>query len=311
MENDIQINRSNILIVGDTIESLNVLGHDHLFNTYIAMNNVTALTMVTITRPDLIVIDITESPIDGFATCRRLKKYAQFNHIPVIFLSSLTGIEYKLRAFKSGAVDYIEKPFHEAELMARISTHLTLKKQQERLEAQARMLDELARTDPLTQLSNRRHFMETAEKEFSRFARFGNSFSIIMMDIDYFKQVNDTYGHSCGDVVLKKTAEIMKNHLRTTDELARWGGEEFIMLLPETPEKPACLVADHLRQKIADESFFAFGNNFTISVTMGVSSCDGGMTLVECINSADNALYFGKNSGRDRVASTSGLYLAA
>ncbi|RUM28386.1 MAG: hypothetical protein DSY42_08485 [Aquifex sp.] len=160
----------------------------------------------------------------------------------------------------------------------------------------------MALTDPLTKLYNRRIFVEVAEKELSRASRLGDSFSIILLDIDNFKKINDTYGHDVGDIVLRTVAEVLKKNVRKMDMVARWGGEEFIVMLPNTNLESAVKVAEKLRKLIERTKIkLPSGEVINITVSAGVSSFKGQRSLDEIIKEADIALYAAKNRGKNRV----------
>ncbi|MFV8819160.1 diguanylate cyclase [Haliea sp. E17] len=162
-------------------------------------------------------------------------------------------------------------------------------------------LVEAARIDPLTGMLNRRGFTEEAEAEMSRMARSGERFSIILADVDYFKRFNDEYGHICGDNVLRRMSEILYQRTRDIDQIARWGGEEFIMLLPETDTEGAVVLAEKLRHAVENAEFDFGGERMRITMTFGVSAFRTGDTLDSCIARADTAMYHGKKNGRNRV----------
>jgi diguanylate cyclase (GGDEF)-like protein len=162
-------------------------------------------------------------------------------------------------------------------------------------------LAEAARSDPLTDLLNRRGFREEAETEVQRFYRNGRPFSVVLGDVDHFKRINDTYGHACGDYVLRRVADLMKERLRDVDRAARWGGEELIILLPETETQGAAVLADKLRRIIADSNFQFEGESVSITMTFGVACFRKGETLDNCIARADTAMYHGKKAGRNKV----------
>ncbi len=162
-------------------------------------------------------------------------------------------------------------------------------------------LDMLARKDPLTNLSNRRDILERIEREKARFYRNKKEFSVAICDIDDFKKVNDRYGHGAGDEVLKRIAEIFKENLRKTDGVARWGGEEFLFLFPETSLFVACKVVEKLRTLVEQCDFVFSGKKVKVTVTFGVCVFDGSFSVEDVIKLADEALYKGKNSGKNRV----------
>ncbi|MGZ8200707.1 MAG: GGDEF domain-containing protein [Methylosarcina sp.] len=162
-------------------------------------------------------------------------------------------------------------------------------------------LEKQAHTDPLTGLLNRRRMRDYLEQYGLSSLRNQSIFSLIFVDIDYFKQFNDTYGHHCGDFILGAAAEFMKKNLRKEDSIARWGGEEFLILLPDTDIHHARLIAEKLRQAIAEERFHWGGHEFKITMTFGVSQYNFDLTVEDCLKLADMALYKGKEAGRNLV----------
>lgn len=162
-------------------------------------------------------------------------------------------------------------------------------------------LAEVARIDPLTGLLNRRGFIDEAEAEIRRFLRNGRDFSIVLADVDHFKKFNDRHGHACGDHVLRRIGSLLRHQLRDVDRVARWGGEEFILLLPETGRDGAVVLAEKLREYIAGNLFEYEGERLSITMTFGIATHRKGESLEACINRADTALYHGKERGRNRV----------
>lgn len=177
-----------------------------------------------------------------------------------------------------------------------------IEKQKKELSIAYKKMELLARTDPLTQLSNRRDFLEKFQNEIIRFERSGKPFSVVLGDIDDFKTVNDRFGHDCGDFVLVTTAKIFKSMLRKQDSVGRWGGEEFILLLPEAPLKGGKKVAEGIRKRIAGETFSYQEHQISITITFGVCEYDGVMDIDTCVKRADKALYSGKHKGKNCVA---------
>jgi diguanylate cyclase (GGDEF)-like protein len=176
-----------------------------------------------------------------------------------------------------------------------------IEKQKKELSIAYQKMELLARTDPLTQLSNRRDFLERFQQEIIRFERSGKPFSVVLSDIDDFKTVNDRYGHDCGDFVLVNTAKIFKSMIRKQDSVGRWGGEEFILLLPETPLSGGEIVAEGIRKRIAGETFSHKGHQLSITITCGVCVYNGAMDIDTCVKRADEALYSGKDQGKNCV----------
>jgi diguanylate cyclase (GGDEF)-like protein len=164
-----------------------------------------------------------------------------------------------------------------------------------------RKLGEIASTDPLTQLFNRRHIAELAEREIARVARNGKPLVFLLLDLDFFKEVNDEYGHETGDKVLQYTAEILRSETRNQDLVARWGGEEFLIVLPETDQKQGLVIAERLRVAIMNKSRELAPESLALTTSIGLSQYHAGSTLNDCIARADKALYACKAMGRNRV----------
>ena len=261
------------------------------------------------TQPlDLILLDMMLPDLDGNEVCRWLKLNEDTKGIPIIILSVKSSTEEKVVGLEAGADDYLPKPYNEIELNARIYACLRTKALQDELREKNRQLEEvllrveqLAITDPLTELFNRRRFEATLEKEFMRTMRYGSANSCLMIDIDFFKRVNDEYGHHVGDIVLKETAEVIKGCVREIDTVARWGGEEFIVLLPETKKEEALKVATRILDVIAGHSFSQITTNLTVSIGLAGVPDPSIDTAEKLIQTSDLALYEAKAKGRNRV----------
>ncbi|MGE4318453.1 MAG: diguanylate cyclase [Deferribacterales bacterium] len=301
-----------ILVVDDNPQNLKVLGNILKENTKyglaFAMNGYEALEFINSNTPDMILLDIMMPEMDGYEVCQKIKSDPDTANIPVIFITAKTEPEDIVKGFKAGGVDYVTKPFHEAELLMRIHTHLELKMSRDLLEQRNRELTEayekieqLALTDSLTGLANRRNIMNQMAIEVSRCGRNGSNFSLIMGDIDFFKKINDSYGHDTGDHVLKVLALIMQENLRQQDIISRWGGEEFLIMLPYTDLNKAVAVAEKLREAVKNTPLSYAGEKFSVTMTFGVSQFDKNLGLEKAIKKADDALYLGKHTGRDKV----------
>jgi diguanylate cyclase (GGDEF)-like protein len=211
--------------------------------------------------------------------------------------------ERKIKGLEQGASDYITKPFDPEELVARVKVHLKIKKLQDELKRSNELLLELSNTDHLTGLFNRRYLMEALDKEVQRNTRKGGNLSLIMLDIDLFKQVNDNFGHLQGDIVLKKVAVQLQKELRSYDCAARYGGEEFVAILPDSSLKEAVFVADRIRMSVQNTLFNEPLAKLNLTVSLGVSSFspEHTSTVDRFIKEADDALYRAKAKGRNRV----------
>ncbi len=285
-----------ILAVDDTIENLDVLV-DLLsdYDVIDATSPTEALEIVKEEKIDLILLDIMMPQMDGFEVCRRLKADPMTKDIPVIFVTAKTDEESIEKAYDVGGSDYITKPFLPKELLARVKKELRIIELIEKLNKQAT-------TDPLTGVYNRRFFMDSCQKNIALAKRKKEPLSILMIDIDHFKQINDTYGHAIGDEVIQKLSSIMQESQRKSDVIARYGGEEFLILLPDTPYESAKEVAQKLRKKV-EESFVETHNDEKIrfSVSIGVATINKEDSCQKLMHNADKALYQAKESGRNRV----------
>ena len=309
------MNNGNILIVDDTLANLKVLEEllsNEGYEVRVATNGHTALRSVEVELPELILLDIMMPNMDGFEVCKRLKTESRSMNIPVIFISALKEINEKIRAFNEGGVDYITKPFQSEEVLARVATHIELYRYRNELEkrvdeeVKVRIAKEKelikqtikAETDQLTGIYNRHKMENIFENEFNRVKRYEEPLSLIMFDIDHFKKVNDNYGHDVGDLVLKEIVKVVNSNIRNVDVFARWGGEEFIIMCPETDLDSAVNLSEKLRKTIEEISFKEAGK---VTVSFGVTSYKSKELKKEFIKRADVALYKAKNSGRNKV----------
>jgi diguanylate cyclase (GGDEF)-like protein len=252
---------------------------------------------------DIILCDLEMPRIDGFKFLSMLKSRPDLQDVPVIILTGMNDRELKIKGLEQGASDYITKPFDPEELVARVNVHLKIKHLQDDLKRSNELLLELSNTDHLTGLFNRRYLMEALDKEVQRSNRKGGNLSLIIMDIDHFKKVNDTFGHLQGDVVLQRVALNLQKELRSYDIAARYGGEEFIAVLPDATLKEATFVANRVRQSIQGVKFGGALSPLAITVSLGVATFPvlGCSTMDAFIKLADDALYRAKANGRNRV----------
>ena len=258
---------------------------------------------------DIILLDLLLPDINGNEVCRWLKLNQSTRGIPIIMLTVKGTVSDKVTGLEAGADDYIPKPFDEIELNARIYSCLRTKALQDELKQKNRDLEGLlerveilAVTDPLTKLFNRRRFETVLEKEFKRAQRYNTLLSCLMIDIDHFKKINDEYGHQAGDAVLHEIAEIIRMAFRETDIAARWGGEEFVVLLPQTSKEAALQSATRILKTISNHKFPEIDNK-NITVSIGIASVpDPSIDSSEkLVNASDFAMYEAKKNGRNRV----------
>ncbi|MDZ7271963.1 MAG: PleD family two-component system response regulator [candidate division KSB1 bacterium] len=306
--------KPRILIVDDMAANLKLL-RSHLsgqgYEVVSAQSGREALAAIDHQLPDLVLLDVVMPDMDGFEVCRRLKASTATDFVPVILVTALDEVEYKVRGMEAGADDFVTKPFNKVELLVRVKSLLRIKQLHDQLEHKVRALEEaeaklheLAITDGLTGLYNYRYFKEQLVHEVDRAARHKESFSLIMLDIDHFKHYNDTHGHLAGDKVLKDLARLLRENVRKIDVAARYGGEEFALILVQTPHQASGVVARKLQALVQEFPFEHReqqpGGRLTIS--MGVATYpEDGTTAEELIAAADRRLYRAKAEGRNRV----------
>jgi diguanylate cyclase (GGDEF)-like protein len=272
---------------------------------YEAGDGIEALKMLLETPVDLILCDLEMPRIDGYKLLGMIVARHELSHIPVIMLTGHGDSELKVKLLGQGASDYITKPFDAAELIARVKVHLKIKHLQDELKKSNEKLQLLSDTDPLTQIYNRRYMMNMLEKELLRAERKGTHLSLVMIDLDHFKQVNDKYGHDGGDQVLIALAALAQAGLRSYDFFARYGGEEFVMTLPETAHEDALMIADRLRRRIQLHSYPGTLKGLSLTASMGVATYPVQFisSLADLVREADEAMYRAKTAGRNRVFS--------
>ena len=295
-------NSNKVFIVDDNVTSL-TLARDMLkskYKVYPATSAAKFFEIIEGIRPDLILMDVDMPQMDGYEAVKIIKADERFAEIPVIFLTSKNDEESELKGFELGAVDYITKPFHQSIVEARIATHLTIVEQR-------RIIEQISLTDPLTKIPNRRSFDKEMTKEWKRSIRDRLPIGAIMIDADYFKKLNDTYGHRQGDVALQTLAHVICTSIRRgTDVAARWGGEEFFVLLPNTGSEGVMKVAENIRmnvEKIAIPCIEDTSQELHITVSIGCVFMQPSInvSMEDLIKKADNALYIAKETGRNKV----------
>jgi diguanylate cyclase (GGDEF)-like protein len=258
------------------------------------------LALANEAQPDLILLDVDMPGATGLDLCRRLKSDATTVAIPVIFLTGSSDIETKVHGFDLGAVDYVTKPFHPAELRARVRAALRMKRAQD-------MLMQRAQVDALTGLRNRAYLDERLAEEIASSSRTGRPLSLVMIDLDLFKSLNDSYGHPFGDLVLQRVGDTLGRSIRPGDVACRYGGEELAVILPDTNIAGAHAMAERFREQIKALELSPRGKRVIVTASFGVaealevSSAGVELRATELVAAADAALYKAKREGRDCV----------
>jgi diguanylate cyclase (GGDEF)-like protein len=308
--------KRRILVVDDhedNIELLRARLEARGYEVEGASDGQAALDAVERICPDLILLDVMMPKMDGMEVVRRLKAKSEANElpfIPVIMQTALDSTENKVEGLDAGADDYITKPINFAELEARVNSLLRIKTLQSALKAREKELSELneqllriSLTDGLTQVENRRSLNERLHEMWLHSVRLHEPISLVMCDIDKFKSVNDKHGHQAGDSVLKEFAQLLKGEAREIDRVGRYGGEEFLLILPGTVLDAAVTFAERLREKVAGHTFSYEGGTLCRTMSCGVASSPHPRVKDEdsLLRAADNALYVAKETGRNRV----------
>lgn len=262
----------------------------------------TALALCDPNELDLALIDIELPGMNGHDLLGAINDRLVDQYVPVVLVTARALASDVATGLGLGASDYLRKPFEVSELLARVDAALKIKRLQDQLRQKNHALSLLSTTDALTGAFNRRHLDDEIAVICRAAQRHGDPVAVLMIDIDHFKNVNDRHGHPAGDEVLKAVVRRLQAKLRTEDTLGRWGGEEFLVLLPRTGHQGALVLAERLRVAVADQPIpIGVGDPLPLTVSIGVAS-DHGPKAEVLIADADRALYEAKAAGRNRVA---------
>jgi len=298
--------KKTVLIVDDTKINIDILIEllDNRYDILVSLNGSRALELIDENHIDIILLDILMPDINGYDLCRILKAKESTKAIPVIFITANSDEESIDTAFEVGGIDYITKPFKALELLARLKTHLNTQKLLRDLEESHKELELQASQDHMTKLYNRRYFSEISTKVMQLAVRNKKPLSVLMLDIDKFKNINDTYGHPVGDEVIISLANTLKDISRLSDIACRFGGEEFLVLLPETSSEGAMVIGEKIRKRVEELVITPQSDiniQFTISIGVSEFNREDELNLELSIHRADEALYEAKKGGRNRV----------
>lgn len=309
---------STVLIIDDDANIINLLSRrltQEGFNVISAKDGTTGLELANSSFPDIILLDLLMPEVSGKEVLVKLKSNPDTAPIPVIIVSAVADTEDKIDGLSLGANDYIVKPFRFQEVIARINTQLRitfmqkeLKQKHNDLLEKNKLLKRLAVTDPLTGLLNKGYLLKRLRSEISRSARYNEPISGMMLDIDYFKKINDNYGHLAGDVALKHVARIIKEVTRNVDIVTRYGGEEFFVICPNTSLEGVINLAERIRETV-EKTPCIVDNSTSISLTISIGvkcsyfdpEINPDTATHNYISDTDSALYRAKSKGRNVI----------
>lgn len=301
MQNTCEEKRHSLLVVDDSEDVHRLLQarlRQENIDLLAALDGRTALELAAQQKPSLILLDLDMPDMDGFEVLRHLKESSATRDIPVIVLSGLHSPADKVVAFDLGAVDYVTKPFDLMELRVRLRSAM---KMSDLIE----MLAKLAHIDGLTGLWNRAHFDDRWASCIAENHRNGRPLCIALFDLDHFKSLNDTYGHPAGDAALQGFAKLIRRECRASDIPCRYGGEEFVLVMPGTSPEDGATVCERIRQELAAMNWPGHPERkITVSIGIAGADCAVDVSAESWLETADKVLYRAKKGGRDRVVTS-------
>jgi diguanylate cyclase (GGDEF)-like protein len=279
---------------------------DANYSLVVARRGQEAIDLLGQHSPAIVITDWVMPDLSGIELCQHIRARTQNPYTYVIILTSVSEKENVVKGLAAGADDYLTKPFHPEELLARVEVGRRLVELHRQVEAKNHLLEALALTDPLTGLPNRRAIDEWAPRQLSGAARHGFPFWVVMADLDNFKSVNDSSGHDAGDKVLKRFAEILKTNSRRSNICGRIGGEEFLFILTHADKENVVSVVERVRKQFEEQDFFFGSRVIKVTASFGISGFQGEQGVSppdfsSLLSQADLALYTAKHRGRNRV----------
>jgi diguanylate cyclase (GGDEF)-like protein len=298
-----------MLIADDSAVSRKLVEHalsDKQYFLIFAKNGREAVQRVAEHNPELVIVDWIMPDLTGPEICQHIRSRPNASRAYIIVLTGKSEKRNVVAGLGAGADDYLTKPFDQDELAARVGVGLRLIQLHREVEIKNVLLQELALTDGLTGLPNRRAIEEWAARQLSGAVRHGFSFHVVMADLDHFKRVNDTWGHAAGDVVLRKFAEILKTSCRSSDICGRMGGEEFLLAFTHASDQSAALVTERVRTRLEAAEFEFSEHKLSVTASFGVAGLKQRKPsdFNSLLSQADAALYSAKRQGRNRVETT-------
>ena len=306
--------RFRILVVDDDVDSVDLLNRWLAMEGYdvsTAKDGAEALQRIAGERPDLVLLDLLIPPPEGLQVIRTVKRDRAMSTVPIVVMTVKRDVKTKIEALRTGADDYIVKPFHFDELDAVMRASLkkrylytSLERANRALKDANEKLTKLSVTDDRTNLHNDRYLKRRLSEEFKRARRYDAPMTVMLLDLDHFKQVNDKYGHDCGDQVLAEFAKILVDNAREIDIVGRYGGEEFLIILPNTDGIRAAVVAERVRKAAEDHVYRYKEFLVRMTVSIGLASVPANASVhteADLIRAADEALYRAKQTTRNKV----------
>jgi diguanylate cyclase (GGDEF)-like protein len=295
-----------VLVADDSAVARKLLSQTlpaELYTVLPARSGHEALELFIRERPAMVITDWMMPDLTGLELCARIRAECQDSYVYIILLTTLSGSPQLLEALHAGADEFLTKPVNPEELLARVAAGRRIMLLHREIEAKNRLLEQLALTDALTGLPNRRAIESWAERQLNGAERHGYPVSVIVADLDYFKSVNDQHGHEAGDEVLKAFAEILEASVRQCDMCARIGGEEFLLLITHADQKGVEVAVERIRQKMEAHRFRVGEQELRVTASFGVASLVPGhpTDFARLVAHADGALYSAKRHGRNRV----------
>ena len=305
---------ASILIVDDAppnLELLKALLESRHYEVITASSGAQALAAIKDSIPDLVVLDVMMPEMSGYEVCQAIRQDPTTMLLPVVMLSALDPVLEKVKGLEAGADDFLSKPIRQAELFAKINSLLRIANIHKESEKNLNLLETLTKYDPLTKSFSRTEILHQLSIEIDRSQRNKHYLSLMVMDIDYFKNINDQYGHQVGDEVLVSLVRHIHTTLRSTDSMGRIGGEEFLILLPETNIEGAIEIAERLRSDVAKATFktsLSIPMQITMSIGLAMLNPNHHLNtaqdvlLSDLVNQADMSMYAAKQNGRNQIA---------
>jgi len=290
----------------EVVGLLEVLLRREGYHVLVARTAAEAIELALGHLPDLLMLDLGLPGGSGVEVCEAVRNDAGTSDIPILIVTAEDSTESVVKVLERGANDYVTKPFDPGVLVARVHALMRTKLRYDALAERTAALAEVAFVDELTGLYNRRRMLERLEEEYKRARRYSYQISCLFIDLDLFKEINDAYGHQCGDEVLREVANLIRGCIRAYDVACRWGGEELVVLLPQTSAEQATTAAERIRETI--EGMTSALGDRPVTVSIGVATYPETAADSEALlTAADQAMYAAKLAGRNRVCSAAAL----